>query len=430
MRYNLPATSRLAQAISLLPVEEDQPSTNPALGSLLSRCICIDITEVEDFDALIWNPSFCSPKHTSERLQYLHLIDCGMLIKNGVTAETLYLGEIRLQRYAMKGHEGLRKPLTVKAKRYWCSDCKEYRNKKHECTAPSPTPQDLSVNLITRQWEELHELRLNPPKRRKQTFAHPCEPVALKIVKVGVVPVQPFDLYSFTDERSPNIIKNQRVASKAAVDYLPTPKCKHADIRSFTFSTGETITLCPDCGHTNGHDVLKQEGWEFPPPPPFCPDEQYLRWANYTFLTPPITKHDGLNVIPFEVWQAERCLLQLNRVGLTMSAGRDCDHLCYKGSAGHVDKISDARQVADLLGKRVRKAVWEDDSSDENGGDRNAADGRGDTIARLKENRVTKRVGRKQAICKWKVCSVPFVPTREGHVYHTDNCRRRDNEGK
>jgi hypothetical protein len=34
-------------------------------------------------------------------------------------------------------------------------------------------------------------------------------------------------------------------------------KCS-ANIRSFAFSTGETITLCPSCGHETGHDILRK----------------------------------------------------------------------------------------------------------------------------------------------------------------------------
>jgi hypothetical protein len=47
------------------------------------------------------------------------------------------------------------------------------------------------------------------------------------------------------------------------VDFLrDATLCTHRNLRSFPFSTGERITLCPDCGYQQGHKVLKERRFE------------------------------------------------------------------------------------------------------------------------------------------------------------------------
>jgi hypothetical protein len=96
----------------------------------------------------------------------------------------------------------------------------------------------------------------------------------------------------------------------------PTPKCKHADIRTFTFSDRSTITRCPDCGKTKGHDVLSGDGKIAPPK---------VKKSAATFL-PPRVKAGRPNycspVEPFvavelRVWseQEERARLHVKPMG-------------------------------------------------------------------------------------------------------------------
>jgi hypothetical protein len=53
------------------------------------------------------------------------------------------------------------------------------------------------------------------------------------------------------DERSVGIRTNERRRREASwvVDYLPVPPCTHYGVWDKTFSTGETIKMCPDCSN-------------------------------------------------------------------------------------------------------------------------------------------------------------------------------------
>lgn len=39
---------------------------------------------------------------------------------------------------------------------------------------------------------------------------------------------------------------------------MSCPTCGSPSFKTFTFSTGDTITLCPECGEESGHDVLRK----------------------------------------------------------------------------------------------------------------------------------------------------------------------------
>src|ERR1700730_10459534 len=105
MKQLLPVTSHLAKIIATLPIEEGQPRTNPAFGSILSRYVSQPYLHPEQIllyqwlsdvrkrltyyetpviagcDSLIWNPSFTSPLYPSEDLatKYEMLVQMGDL---------------------------------------------------------------------------------------------------------------------------------------------------------------------------------------------------------------------------------------------------------------------------------------------------------------------------------------------------------------
>lgn len=313
--------------------------------------------------------------------------------------------------------------IKAKRKRYWCADCKDYRTKDHDCA--TPLPEELRVTSDAERWEArvkctraawqgLHELRIDPPARnpRWETNSQPhCLPAELRIVKVDVLPVRPFDSYSFTDHRSVGIRKNQRLTLKAAVDYLPTPKCKHADILSFTFCTEETITRCPDCDQTKGHVVLSEQ--MFAPPMPFSHDAQYLKWAERT-----------CSLTPMEVMEGARCLGELNR--LNMPVVLPDGPINHQGTSAQLGLISDARQKAELLGGVRVNTTGSANESDWSKGDRNSADYRADAV--VNTQRLDRRVGHLQLICKRDVCCVPFAAVRKGQMYCSKNCCNRHSE--
>jgi len=125
------------------------------------------------------------------------------------------------------------------------------------------------------------------------------------------------------------------------VDYLPVlvpplpARCAHANLKSFTFSTGQTIKACPDCDHGGAkrRAVLGECGeWGAagPPPPRYCPEKQYLDWCERRC---PIT--------PVQAWWAEQCEQELKQLGLTVWTGFQKDAEDFWGGITELVKLEE-----------------------------------------------------------------------------------------
>ena len=164
---------------------------------------------------------------------------------------------------------------TILEQSKWCSDCIEYVSQSHECTPPPSKPCSVGPYRNSLLEQKARQLLLADKQRREHERLECAAqfnlttPVAHKLAWIrsfgGVFShamrriSSPADLVVARNLAVSDLPLNQFFAPQRSRDIYPIAKasCKHTSIRSFTFSTGEIITLCHDCGKATGHEVLK-----------------------------------------------------------------------------------------------------------------------------------------------------------------------------
>jgi len=215
-------------------------------------------------------------------------------------------------------------------------------------------------------------------------------------------------------------IERQRAAQRAESEDTVTVLC---DLRPDLPPGKELVVSGYALKSCVGFKRTADGEWEFAPPSITAPaheivsDDAYLRWANKMYHTPTVLEIDFLDdegkqrrlkVIPFETWWAEQCQLRLKQLNLTVEAGQH-RLLSYHGTTTKVAQISDAGQIAQLVG-----------------GSRGTGknDYRADSIFEAKHPE--KRVAKIDAACKR--CGESFVAVRKSHKYCSKNCTNRSSE--
>lgn len=221
----------------------------------------------------------------------------------------------------------------------WCPVCVDYVEQVHTCPI-KPVAENVWLKTAT----ALHTARTMKQTRRSASRIPNFERAKLdhavmlaESVPVTFHDVMPTSLYPFDlaiEQRSTKQARNV-VAEKK-------PRCKHENLLSFTFSTGETITLCSGCGQGRNHQVLLTQ--KFAAPEPFT--DNYITW-----------RHRELPMAPVDAWYAEQCELELKRLGMTVYEGIQRGLVSYKGSPQNLELIAAARERDNLIGgKHVNTA--------------------------------------------------------------------------
>ena len=187
--------------------------------------------------------------------------------------------------------------------------------------------------------------------------------------------------------------------------------CVHRRKRSFPFTTGGAISLCPDCGMTHGHNVLQQKTK--------APIEMLFEVGQ----TVNCKMRDG-QVMEGEVIEADTPGKRYVRVKF---GGAECLVLKLKPKELWEKQLEAKGLPAEprdnpivLTREQLRKELEAIEAAQAAEGKASAAksDYRASQIRKdIKTNTEAPRtcVG----------CGEAFVPTRKGQLYHSDNCRKQ-----
>lgn len=136
----------------------------------------------------------------------------------------------------------------------WCKTCAALREQVHECVAPNYA--ELAVKAAgfftgKEYWGKTpHSLCHKYFYDETHLHKFHSSSVSDRIVQV---PTNYFEC----KEAEYRARVSESAASHVPVVRPSTRQCIHANLREFTFTKGETITLCPDCGKDTGHDALR-----------------------------------------------------------------------------------------------------------------------------------------------------------------------------
>jgi hypothetical protein len=164
---------------------------------------------------------------------------------------------------------------TISQQSLWCETCVAYREQMHECSPVPTVGFDAIYRTTAEALQAAHRVEIAAIRKREQARLHRLAEFRQTTVAAhNVVWDRSFGkLFYHMVKRATSVADRVVVRDLAELERIPDLKpycgdhlsavspqsCKHCPERSFTFSTGETIALCTDCGKATGHDMLLVE---------------------------------------------------------------------------------------------------------------------------------------------------------------------------